>query len=106
MGNGGVAEVKTKLKQFYSEFERFFCPKIGEDQRKEKEKKKTLSRLGSISVTDSLPVQSQNGHILMDNANGGGAIFAFGAKIGLEQVRSQEFALGAVLEAGNNIEQS
>ena len=46
-------------------------------------------------MTDSLPVQSQNGHILMDNANGGGgAIFAFGAKIGLEQARSKEFALG------------
>ena len=36
--------------------------------------------LGSIFVSDSFPVQSQSGHILIDNANGEGAIFAFGAK--------------------------
>ena len=40
-------------------------------------------------MTDSFPVQSLSGHILINNANGG----AFGAKIGLKSAKQVVFCI-------------
>ena len=83
---------EIKLGQFtLLQLERFFCPKLGVDQKK-KRKKNLRPRWNRVLRPNSLLVQCQSSHILIASDNGW-AIFAFGAKIGLKSNKNRAFCI-------------
>ena len=80
MRRGLFRRCEAKLIQFTLGIETVLCPKLGEDQNKKRP-----------SRPYSLQVQTQSSHILIANANGVGAIFAFSAKIDLKSTKNRVF---------------
>ena len=80
--------MKTKKKGLNLDLDRFYCPKLGKDQKQ----KKVFARVGiEFLRPNSLQVQSQSSHFLVAYANERGLFLLFVQKFGLKSTKDGVF---------------